>query len=160
MCTSVCLSIPSSPPTLSAGSSRHWELSSPINWLSFRFVPQVHPPKKPSTFNSTPSLQPRADPFLLPQPRFDVLFKHPRGLPSTQIIEMLVAFAALFFSAILTLWVPGYWPVTVFQVGIFALAGIAVLHARLSPPPFAWPFIPLSFAVLWGLFQLLTSRTA
>jgi O-antigen ligase len=73
---------------------------------------------------------------------------------------MLTAFAALFFFAILTLWVPAYWPVTVFQVGIFALAGIAVLRARLSPPPFAWPFIPLSFAVLWGLFQLLTGRTA
>ena len=80
-------------------------------------------------------------------------------LASTRPPE-LIAFAALFFFAILTLWVPAYWPVTVFQVGIFALAGIAVLRARLSPPPFAWPFIPLSFAVLWGLFQLLTGRTA
>jgi len=24
----------------------------------------------------------------------------------------------------------------------------------------AWPFIPLSFAVIWGIFQLLTGRTA
>jgi len=71
-----------------------------------------------------------------------------------------VAFAALFFFAILTLWVPAYWPVTVFQVGIFALAAIAVLRARLSPPAFAWPLVPLSFAVLWGLFQWLTGRTA
>ena len=73
---------------------------------------------------------------------------------------MLVTFAVIFFFAILTLWVPGYWPVTVFQVGIFALAGITVLRARFSPPPFAWPFIPLSFAVLWGPFQLLTGHSA
>src|ERR1035438_238583 len=39
---------------------------------------------------------------------------------------MHVAFAALFFFAILTLWVPGYWPVSVFQAGIFVLAARAV----------------------------------
>jgi hypothetical protein len=73
---------------------------------------------------------------------------------------MHLPFAALFFFAILTLWVPAYWPVTIFQVGIFALTGITVWRARFSPPAVTWPFIPLSFAVLWGLFQLLTSRTA
>ncbi len=73
---------------------------------------------------------------------------------------MHVALAALFFFAILTLWVPAYWPVTVFQVGIFALAGVAVWRSRLSPPAFAWPIVPLSFAVLWGVFQWLTGRTA
>lgn len=73
---------------------------------------------------------------------------------------MHVLLAALFFFAILTLWVPGYWPVTAFQLGVFALAGIAVWRARLAPPRFVWPLIPLSFAVLWGLFQLLTGRTA
>ena len=73
---------------------------------------------------------------------------------------MHVPFAALFFFAILTLWVPGYWPVTVFQVGIFLLAAIAVWRARLSPPNFTWPLVPLSSAVLWGLFQCLTGRTA
>ena len=73
---------------------------------------------------------------------------------------MHVPFAALFFFAILTLWVPGYWPVTVFQVGIFVLAAVVVWRARLSPPEFVWPVVPLAFAVLWGLFQWLTGRTA
>src|ERR1035441_5009445 len=73
---------------------------------------------------------------------------------------MHVPLAALFFFAILTLWVPGYWAVSVFQAGIFALAAVAVWRARLSPPAFAWPLVPLSFAVLWGLFQLFTGRTA
>src|ERR1039457_2777248 len=73
---------------------------------------------------------------------------------------MHIPLAALFFFAILTLWVPGFWPVTVFQVGIFALAGVAVWRARLSPPPFRWPLIPLAFAVLWGILQWLSGHTA
>src|ERR1017187_3274649 len=73
---------------------------------------------------------------------------------------MHVAFAALFFFAILTLWVPGYWPVSVFQAGIFALAAVAVWRPRLAPPAFVWPIVPLSFAVVWGLFQWFTGCTA
>jgi hypothetical protein len=73
---------------------------------------------------------------------------------------MHVPLAALFFFAILTLWVPAYWPATVFQVGIFVLAAVAVWRSRRSPPAFAWPLVPLSFAVLWGLFQWLSGRTA
>lgn len=73
---------------------------------------------------------------------------------------MHVIFAGLFVFAILSLWVPGYWPVSVFQTGVFVLAVIAVWRARLSPPAFAWPLVPLSFAVLWGVFQWVTGRTA
>ena len=68
--------------------------------------------------------------------------------------------AALFFFAVLTLWVPGYWPITVFQVGTFALAGVAVWRDRYSRLHFRWPLVPLSFAVLWGLLQWFTGRTA
>ena len=66
----------------------------------------------------------------------------------------------LFCFAMLTLWVPGYWPVAVFQVGIFTLSGAALWYVRRGSLPFAWPFIPLSFAVFWGLFQQFTLRTA
>ncbi len=72
---------------------------------------------------------------------------------------MHFALAALFFFAILTLWVPAAWPVTVFQVGIFLLAGIAVLRALRRPLLFSWPVVPLAFAVFWGLLQWLTGRT-
>ena len=72
---------------------------------------------------------------------------------------MHILLAALFFFAILTLWVPALWPVAVFEIGIFALAAVALLRARHHPPAFAWPLVPLSFAVLWGLIQLLTGRT-
>jgi hypothetical protein len=65
---------------------------------------------------------------------------------------MHFVFAAIFAFAILTLWVPALWPVTVFQVGIFALC-IAALW-RHFPSRLPYPVIPLLFAVCWGLFQL------
>jgi O-antigen ligase len=70
-----------------------------------------------------------------------------------------IAFAALFFFAILTLWVPAFWPVSVFETGVFALAAVAVLRARRNPPRLSIPLAALSFAVLWGVFQLLSGRT-
>ncbi len=70
------------------------------------------------------------------------------------------ALAALFVFAILTLWVPDYWPVTVFQVGVFALAAVTVWRTRRSNLPFSWPLIPLSVAIVWGLLQWLAGWTA
>jgi O-antigen ligase len=77
---------------------------------------------------------------------------------------MHLALAALFVFGILTLWVPAWWPVTVFQVAAFAFAGIALYRVPLrngrgSETLFTWPLLPLCFAVLWGLFQLLSGRT-
>ena len=75
---------------------------------------------------------------------------------------MHVVLAALFFFAILTLWVPAYWPVAVFQVGVFALAvsALAVYGIRRMRLSDLYPVVPLSFAVVWGLFQWGTGRTA
>jgi O-antigen ligase len=73
---------------------------------------------------------------------------------------MHVALAALFSLAILTLWVPAYWPVTVFQVGVFALAGVALWRSRHSVPRFPYPLFPLLWAVVWGLLQWGTGNTA
>jgi O-antigen ligase len=73
---------------------------------------------------------------------------------------MHLALAGLFFFAILTLWVPAYWPVTVFQIGVFTLAALAVVRAARSPLRLPYPVAPLAFAVAWGLFQWATGRTA
>ncbi len=72
---------------------------------------------------------------------------------------MHVALAALLFFGILTVWVPALWAASVFETGMFALAAAAVLRARRNPPRFSFPLVPLSFAVLWGVFQLLSGRT-
>ena len=66
--------------------------------------------------------------------------------------------AALFAFAILTLWVPGYWPVSVFQAGIFALC--AWVMWRRPPSRIPYPAIPLALAVLWGLAQVGFGLTA
>jgi len=67
--------------------------------------------------------------------------------------------AAVLFFGILTLWVPGYWPVAVFEVGTFGLAVGALIRWRRTPPRFVYPLAPLLFAVSWGLFQWGTGRT-
>ena len=71
---------------------------------------------------------------------------------------MHLLLAALLYFGILTLWVPEYWPVTVFQVGMFALASCALWRARhrLST---VYPLFPLGFAAVWGLFQLAAGWT-
>lgn len=70
---------------------------------------------------------------------------------------MQFVLAALFCFAILTLWVPAEWPVTVFQVGVFILA-VRSLAAGL--PRFSYPLVPLLAAPLLGLLQYLTHHTA
>jgi len=65
---------------------------------------------------------------------------------------MHLILAALFAFGILTLWVQAIWPVTVFQVGSFALCLYALW--RRPPPRIPYPVVPLAFAVCWGLFQL------
>jgi hypothetical protein len=60
---------------------------------------------------------------------------------------------------ILTLWVPQYWPVTILQITIFALASLTVWRERVYPPYFAYPLVPLTFAACWGLVQLAAGRT-
>ncbi len=72
---------------------------------------------------------------------------------------MGIALAATFFFGILTLWVPAFWPVTVFQVAVFALASVTLLRERGNFPPFSYPIIPLAFAALWGVFQWLAGLT-
>jgi hypothetical protein len=69
---------------------------------------------------------------------------------------MHLVLAALFVFGILTLWVPAYWPVTVFQTGLFTLACCAAVRYARSPTRLPYPVFPLAFAVLWGLFQWTT----
>lgn len=71
---------------------------------------------------------------------------------------MHLALAAIFAFAILTLWVPAYWPVTVFQTGIFALCAVALW--RRPPARIPYPAIPLAAAALWGLVQVAASLSA
>lgn len=71
---------------------------------------------------------------------------------------MHILLAALFGFAILTLWVPAVWPVTVFEVGAFALCFAALW--RKPPARIPYPALPLLFAVVWGIVQWVAHLTA
>jgi O-antigen ligase len=67
-------------------------------------------------------------------------------------VTAAVLFAALLFYAVLTLWVPGRWAWSLFQVGVFLLAGWRVGRARsirLTPA-----LATLAVAAAWPLVQV------
>ncbi|HTS25100.1 MAG TPA: O-antigen ligase family protein [Bryobacteraceae bacterium] len=70
------------------------------------------------------------------------------------------ALAAIIFFGILTLWVPAYYPIAVFQAATFALASVAAWRGRHSLPRFAWPAVPFACGVLWGVIQWISGHTA
>jgi hypothetical protein len=72
---------------------------------------------------------------------------------------MHIVLAATFFFAILTLWVPAYWPVAVFQVSVFSLAVVAVIRWRDYFPSVSWPMAVFTLAVAWGLVQRFSGTT-
>jgi hypothetical protein len=72
---------------------------------------------------------------------------------------MYIVLAALLAFGILTLWIPAAWPVAVFEIGVFTLTAWAVCRIRRQPPFAVYPFLPFSFAVALGLFQLSAHRT-
>jgi hypothetical protein len=67
--------------------------------------------------------------------------------------------AGVLFFGILTLWVHGYWPTAVLEVSLFGLATGAMFRWRRAPSRFVYPFVPLVFAVIWGLLQWCTRQT-
>jgi O-Antigen ligase len=61
--------------------------------------------------------------------------------------------------ATLTLWIPAYWPVALFETAVLLIAGTGILLRRQPGAGTHFPLFVLSFIVLWGCFQLLTGYT-
>jgi O-antigen ligase len=76
-----------------------------------------------------------------------------RGVP----LEFLLA--AALCLATLTLWIPAYWPVALFEISAFLIAGIALIGGRVPANGTYFPLFLLGFIVLWGCFQLVTGST-
>lgn len=78
---------------------------------------------------------------------------------------MRFLFAGLFAFGILTAWVPALWPVTVFQTGMFALAGAVLVRTLLKDRPLlpgrgaVIPLAVFAFATSWGVLQILLDLT-
>ena len=82
-----------------------------------------------------------------------------RILLGTTNALLLLSLVLALCLATLTLWIPAYWPVALFEISVFLVAGIALVVRR---PPAAgthFPLLVLSFIVLWGCFQLVTGNT-
>jgi hypothetical protein len=72
---------------------------------------------------------------------------------------LLLSFVLALCLATLTLWIPAYWPVALFEISAFFIAGIALVLGRVPPKRTYFPFCALLFIVLWGCFQLISGFT-
>jgi O-antigen ligase len=68
------------------------------------------------------------------------------------------ALALLLSYAILTMWIGERWAWSLFQCGVFALAGLWLIRPA-EPVRFSIWLIPLVLAAAWGLLQLALDRT-
>jgi O-antigen ligase len=84
-------------------------------------------------------------------------------LPSNESIsrERILALSLVvsLCLATLVLWIPAYWPVALFEISAFVIAGICLIAGRVPEAGTRVPLFALSFLVLWGCFQLLIGST-
>jgi hypothetical protein len=73
--------------------------------------------------------------------------------------SLSLLFVLALFLATLTLWIPAYWPVGLFEISTFLIAGLALVLGRAPASAAFLPLFALSFIVLWGCIQLLTGWT-
>lgn len=66
---------------------------------------------------------------------------------------------ASFVFAILTLWVPAYWPVSVFELLVFGLTASVLVQQRHRFWLGSYPLYIFLFAVGWGILQCLLGST-
>ncbi|MHB1934976.1 MAG: hypothetical protein ACYCOR_00135 [Acidobacteriaceae bacterium] len=79
---------------------------------------------------------------------------------SAVVFTVALGFAASFAFAILTLWVPEYWPVSLFEALIFALAAVVLVRSRNEWRPSGYPPYGFAFAVYWRILQCVLGKTA
>ncbi len=72
---------------------------------------------------------------------------------------LLLSFVLALCLATLTLWISAYWPVALFEISVFLIAGIALLLGSVPARGTYFPLFALGFIVLWGCFQLLAGFT-
>jgi len=78
---------------------------------------------------------------------------------ATTDASLSLLFVFTLFLATLTLWIPEYWPVGLFEISTFLIAGLALVLGRAPASAAYFPLFALSFIVLWGFIQLITGWT-
>ena len=79
--------------------------------------------------------------------------------PNAKDASLLLALVLVLFLSTLTLWIPAYWPVALFEASAFTIAGIALVLKKRPGNETDYPLFCLSFIVLWGCLQLITGWT-
>src|ERR1700733_13686317 len=82
-----------------------------------------------------------------------------RTLLGTTNALLLLSLVLALCLATLTLWIPAYWPVALFEISVFLIAGIALIGGRVPANGTYFPLFLLGFIALWGCFQLVTGST-
>lgn len=77
-------------------------------------------------------------------------------MPKTPLALLLLVAMCL---ATLTLWIPAYWPVALFEIAVLLIAGIAGMQGRFPAAGTRFPLYTLGFIVVWGCLQLATGLT-
>jgi hypothetical protein len=78
---------------------------------------------------------------------------------ATEQSVLALTLVASLFLATLTLWIPAYLPVALFEISVFLIAGITIALRKMPAAGTYFPLFALGFIVLWGALQLLTGRT-
>jgi hypothetical protein len=81
------------------------------------------------------------------------------NLHSTKNALLAWLLMSTLFLATLTLWIRPYWPVALFEISVFLIAGTALVLGRVPASGTRYPLFALSFIVLWGCLQLITGQT-
>jgi hypothetical protein len=63
------------------------------------------------------------------------------------------------FAATLTLWIPAYWPVALFEIAVLLIAGVILVQSKRLSAATTMPLYVFGFIVLWGCLQLITGLT-
>lgn len=79
--------------------------------------------------------------------------------PNAKDASLLLSLVLVLFLSTLTLWIPAYWPVALFETSAFTIAGIALVFKKRPGNETHYPLFCLSFVVLWGCLQLVTGWT-
>jgi O-Antigen ligase len=78
---------------------------------------------------------------------------------STRSVSLALVLVAALSLATLTLWIPAYWPVGLFEISVFLIAGIALVCGKMPASGTYYPLFALSLVVMWGCLQLFTGQT-
>jgi O-antigen ligase len=77
----------------------------------------------------------------------------------TKDAYLLLSLVLVLFLSTLTLWIPAYWPVALFEISVFTIAGITIALGKHPGSGTQYPLFCLSFVVVWGCLQLITGWT-